>query len=184
VGCRAANSGPCGQLNTVIEQLEGATWTVVPSPSPSRGTCVEDELLGVAASPAATWAVGDYCGAPLALELEGGVWQQVATPAPPAGGSERLASVAVTSARNAWAVGSIAGKTALILRWNGMDWNRVKVPGPVGATSVQLASVTAVSRSVAWEVGQAQFPGHVTKLLIERWNGARWKLVSVPNPAA
>lgn len=176
-----ANSGPSGQRNTVIEHWGGAGWTVVPSPDPSRAGCVHDELLGVAASPAATWAVGDYCGAALALRLENGQWQQVPTPSPPTGASQRLASVAVTSAANAWAVGSI-GRRVLILHWNGTTWATARVPSPAGATLARLTSVTAVSPSIAWAVGQADYPHHVTKLLIERWDGTTWKLVPVPNP--
>ena len=176
-----ANSGPSGQRNTVIEHWGGTGWTVVRSPDPSRAGCVNDELLGVAASPAATWAVGDYCGAALALRLEGGRWRQVPAPSPPPGVSERLASVAVTSTASAWAVGRI-GSRALILHWNGTKWATARVPSPPGATSAQFASVTAVSPSTAWAVGQADYPHHVTKLLIERWDGTRWKLVPVPNP--
>jgi hypothetical protein len=53
---------------------------------------------------------------------------------------------------------------------------------PAGATSARLASVTAVSPSIAWAVGQADYPHHVTRLLIERWDGSSWNLVPVPNP--
>jgi len=176
-----ANSGPSGQRNTVIEHWGGTGWTVVRSPDPSRAGCVNDELLGVATSPAATWAVGDYCGAALALRLEDGRWRQVPAPSPPRAVSERLASVAVASTANAWAVGRIGGRV-LILHWNGAKWATARVPNPAGATSARLASVTAVSPSIAWAVGQADYPHHVTKLLIERWDGMRWKLVSVPNP--
>ena len=81
----AARSGPSGQWNTLIEHWGGTSWTVVPSPDPSRGRCVSDDLSGVAATHAATWAVGDYCGAALVLRLTGGRWQQVPAPGPPAG---------------------------------------------------------------------------------------------------
>ena len=178
----AARSGPSGQRNTLIEHWDGTSWTVVPSPDPSRGGCVSDGLSGVAATPAATWAVGDYCGAALALRLTGGRWQQMPAPGPPAGTSERLASVAVTSAADAWAAGSI-GRRILILHWNGTRWATAHAPSPAGATSARLASVTATSPSSAWAVGRADYPHHVTKLLIERWDGTNWTLVPVPNPA-
>jgi hypothetical protein len=176
-----ANSGPSGQQNTVVEHWDGTRWTVVGSPDPSRAGCVNDELLGVAASPAATWAVGDYCGAALTLRLADGRWQQVPAPSPRRGVSERLTSVAVTSRANAWAVGRI-GDRVLILHWNGTKWAVARVPNPAGATSARLASVTAVSPSIAWAVGQADYPHHVTRLLIERWDGISWKLVSAPYP--
>jgi hypothetical protein len=177
-----ARSGPPGQQNTLIEHWDGTSWTVVPSPDPSRGGCVRDDLSGVAAMQTATWAVGDYCGAALVLRLTDGRWQQVPAPGPPAGTSEQLASVAVTSAADAWAVGSI-GSRILILHWNGTRWATAPAPIPAGATSARLASVTATSPSVAWAVGRADYPHHVTKLLIERWDGTNWTLVPVPNPA-
>jgi hypothetical protein len=168
---------------TVIEHWNGSAWATVTSPDPSVTGCVNDRLLGVAARPAATWAVGSYCGAPLALRLAGGHWKQVATPKPPAGRSEQLAAVAVTSAANAWAVGN-SGDRALILHWNGKTWATVAAPSPAGAQSVTLAGVTAVSASAAWAVGEADFAHGVRKPLMERWTGSKWKLVPIPNPTS
>jgi hypothetical protein len=116
------------------------------------------------------------------LRLNGRHWEQVPAPVPRTGVSERLTSVAVTSSANARAVGS-TGSRILILHWNGTTWATARAPSPAGATSAKLASVTAVSPSIAWAVGQADYPQHVTKLLIERWDGTRWTLVPVQNPA-
>ncbi len=178
----ANTGGRDAPWTTVIENWNGTSWTTVPSPDPSRASCVNDDLLSVAAAPAGTWAVGDYCGASLVLQLEDGQWQQVPSPTPRAGVSEQLASVSVTSAANAWAVGHIANRI-LILHWNGAKWVRMPAPDPVGATKAQLTGVSAVSSSIAWAVGEADYPHGVSKLLIERWDGTSWKLVPVPNPA-
>jgi hypothetical protein len=178
----AGTGQPSAPLNTLIEHWNGAKWATAHSPSPSRAGCVQDQLTAVASSAAATWAVGNYCGVPLALRLAGGHWQQVVTPTPPAGVSEQLSSVAVTSATNAWAAGNVAGDRILVLHWNGRKWAKASAPTPAGATSAVLTGVSAVSRTTAWAVGKADYPGNVTKLLIERWNGTKWKLVSVPNP--
>jgi hypothetical protein len=175
-----AKSGPSRQQNTLIEHWDGSRWRVTRSPNPSRGGCVSDELLGVAATSAATFAVGDYCGAALVLRLNDGQWQQVQVPGPATGASERLVSVAANDA-SAWAVGSI-GSRMLILHWNGTTWTTQRAPSTPGATSTRLASVTAASPSIAWAVGQAEYPDHVKKLLIERWDGTNWTLVPVPNP--
>ena len=176
-----ANTGQSSApWTTVIEHWNGTRWATVSSPDPSRGGCVNDRLLGVV-SRAVTWAVGSYCGAPLVLQLQGSHWRQVPSPRPRAGISEQLTSVAVTSKTNAWAVGN-AARRILILHWNGTKWATVPAPDPIGAKSAFLAGVSAVSPSIAWAVGQAVYPHNVTKLLIERWNGTSWKLVSVPNP--
>ncbi|HET7013029.1 MAG TPA: hypothetical protein VFI65_03910 [Streptosporangiaceae bacterium] len=178
-----ANTGPRPSVRwqTVIEHWNGARWTMVRSPNPSRAGCGNDRLFGVAASRAGTWAVGSYCQAPLVLQLRGSHWRQVPAPKTSAGTAAQLASVAVTSRTNAWAVGKI-GTGILILRWNGTKWTRVPAPDPAGATSAVLAGVTAVSASTAWAVGQADYPNKVVKLLIEQWNGTQWSLVPVPNP--
>jgi hypothetical protein len=178
---RSSTGQPSAHMMTLIEHWNGQKWTTVPSPDPSRAGCVNDELTGVAASRAATWAVGDSCGAPLVLRLAGGQWRQVASPSPPAGVSAQLASVTVTSAANAWAVGHVGGKV-LILHWNGAKWATASAPSPAGAKPALLTGVSAVSSSVAWAVGEADYPRNVRKLLIERWDGTRWKLAPVPNP--
>jgi hypothetical protein len=177
----STNAGSPGQENTLTEHWDGTSWTVVPSPDPTQAGCTNYGLNGVSASATATWAVGHACGAPIALLLNNGEWQVERTPSPPAGVSETLASVAAASASNAWAVGS-AGSRPLILHWNGTRWGHPSSPFPTGATSATLTGVTAVSATDAWAVGKADYLDHVTKLLIEHWNGKKWTLVSVPNP--
>jgi hypothetical protein len=105
----------------------------------------------------------------------------VPIPTPPSGTPEQLASVAVISKANAWIVGTV-GSRVLVLHWNGRKWAPVRAPIPAGATSAGLQGVSAVSPSIVWAVGQASFPDAL-KPLIERWNGTRWKLQSVPNPS-
>jgi hypothetical protein len=63
-----------------------------------------------------------------------------------------------------------------------MKWARAPAPAPAGAKPAMLTGVSAVSSSMAWAVGEADYPRNVRKLLIERWNGTRWKPVPVPNP--
>jgi len=180
VGAASTGHSP-GPWTTVTEHWNGTTWATVPSPDPALAGCVNDQLNGVASRAGETWAVGSYCGAPLVLRLTGGSWRQVPIPSPPAGTSEELGSVAVISKTNAWIVGTV-GSRVLILHWNGKKWATVRAPIPAGVTSAGLQGVSAVSPSIVWAVGQAYFRSAL-KPLIERWNGTRWKLQSVPNPS-
>jgi hypothetical protein len=173
---------PSAPVDTLIEHWNGANWSTVPSPSPSRGGCTQDQLTAVTTTPGATWAVGSFCGDPLALRLIGGNWQPEQPPAPPAGVSDQLASVSATSPANAWAVGNVGGDKILILHWNGTKWATSPAPAPAGAKTATLSGVSAVSGSAAWAVGSATYPNNVRKLLIERWTGTRWKLVPISNP--
>jgi hypothetical protein len=178
---RSSTGQPSAHRTTLIEHWNGRQWATVPSPDPARKGCASDELSSVAATPTMTLAVGDYCGASLVLRLEDGQWRQMVSPGPPTGVSEHLASVTVTSAASAWAVGHIAGKM-LILHWNGEKWATASAPRPADARSTTLAGVSAVSPSDAWAVGHADYRHGARKLLIEHWNGTRWRLVRVPNP--
>lgn len=174
-------TGPSGQVNTLIEHWDGVNWKVAPSPDPTQAGCAEDDLNGVTASAAATWAVGNACGQPIVLRLSDGQWQAVSAPSAAKGAAEQLTSVAATSASNAWAVGQ-AGTRPLILRWNGTSWGKSQVAFPAGATSAKFSGVTAVSATSAWAVGQASYPGGKIKMLVEKWNGKNWTITTVQNP--
>jgi hypothetical protein len=178
----SATTGQAGAATTtVIEHWNGAKWATVPSPDPTHPGCDSDELLGVASSAAATWAVGSECGLPLVLRLTASGWQQVPAPAPPKGSTYQLSAVSVTSATNAWAAGTISGKRPLTLHWNGTKWLAVTSPTPRGAESATLSAVTATG-STAWAAGTADYASGAQHVLIERWIGTRWKLDAVPNP--
>ncbi|HET7016330.1 MAG TPA: hypothetical protein VFI65_20580 [Streptosporangiaceae bacterium] len=105
------------------------------SPNPGQPGCGDDELLGVTASAAGTWAVGDACGKAIVLRLQGGQWKAVSTPSAPKGDSEQLSAVAAASASNAWAAGKADypfGKTRMLIeKWNGTKWTLVTVQNPI-----------------------------------------------------
>lgn len=102
-----------GVSETLIEQWNGSSWTVVPSPSPSAQNNI---LYGVAAvSGSDVWAVGQVqdptSGFPMTLieQWDGSSWSVVPSPNPdaganPSGGSLRGASVDQGTGQ-VWAVG-------------------------------------------------------------------------------
>jgi len=148
----------------------------------------DDFLVAVAASSASNaWAVGSYKrdGAELTLteHWNGSRWTIVPSPSP--GGSTAqslLHGVAVRSGQ-AWAVGyTQIGKArhTLTEHWNGSAWKLVPSPNPGGTSGVsQLSAVAYSSRSRAWAVGYSS-AGGVDQAMIERWNGASWKVVNSP----
>jgi hypothetical protein len=112
-------------------------------------------------------------------------WTRVASPNAP--GSNELQGAAGADASHVWAVGRVVNFNvnpstyrSLILRWNGTAWAPDTHPGFAGNHA--LRGVTAPAASEAWAVGTRQVStgGHVT--LVERWDGARWNVVSSPNP--
>jgi hypothetical protein len=113
-----------------------------------------------------------------------GSWRIVKSPNPEPGG-DTLSGVAAISANDAWAVGStLTGSQRTILEhWNGTSWSAVESPNP-GSGGKVLNAVAAVSANDVWAVGSFSTggSGSTDRTLIERWNGANWRVVASPNP--
>jgi hypothetical protein len=158
----AARSQRTGPSNTLVEHWNGREWRTVSSPNTGL-------LFSVAASSArSAWAADS--GATL-LHWNGTAWKKVVNPP----GADAI-SVAATSADNAWA----AGGSTTFLHWNGAKWTTVGSPRLAGSLFAHLIGVTAVSRSSAWAVGAVWYVRDDPVILIERWNGTRWDVVSSP----
>src|SRR5712691_7366800 len=109
-----------------------------------------------------------------------------------AGAITWLSAATATSWKDAWAVGQSSaprGKTTrtVIEHWNGTAWKLRSSPNV--AIHNFLADVAAVSAGRAWAVGYSYgTPAHRDSgppgPLIERWNGAAWKVVAGPNVEA
>ena len=172
---------------TLIEQWNGTSWSVVFSPNAAHSD--EDILNGVAAVSANdVWAVGTYVNSnqidQTLIELWNGTKWSV-MPAPDVGSNSNwLYGVTAVSASDVWAVGQYADSNedyqTLIEQWNGQEWS--VVPGPnVGSNSNLLYGVTAVSTSDVWAVGTYVDSNVVYQTLIEQWNGQAWSVVPSPN---
>jgi len=172
-----------GVTSTLTEHWDGATWTVVPSPSPGNGTSVR--LVSVRAdSTGDVWAVGSYFNGTgtfnLILRWTGTAWIQM--PTPNLGSANFLQAVKPVSANNAWTVGTYSSggvfKT-LIMHWDGINWTQMASPNP-GPTN-ELESVAATSATNAWAVGISSTPT-ADQTLILHWDGAAWAQVPSPSP--
>jgi hypothetical protein len=171
---------------TLIERWNGRAWAQVTSPNP--GGVHGSFLQGVAATgPSNAWAVGYYnTGKSTKTLIErwnGRAWAQVASPSP--GGSDaRLNGVAAAGNSRAWAVGYYSGPPLrpLIERWDGRAWKVVTSPNPGDRVGGTLNAVTTVGESAAWAVG-SMGTRTVDQVLIERWDGRAWKVVTSPRPA-
>jgi hypothetical protein len=94
--------------------------------------------------------------------------------------------VAAVSATDIWAVGSLITHyprpSTIIEHWNGTQWSLVSSPNP-GPLSDTLNGVAAISATEVWAVGESVTGANATQPLIERWDGAAWRVVSSPVPA-
>jgi hypothetical protein len=172
----------------LAEHWDGRVWSKVAIPDPARGFV---PLQAVAAGSASdVWAVGEiaFGGHTLILRWNGKRWQRVSSPDPSSQG-DGLAAVAAASDSDVWAVGQAGSSsifsTTLIEHWNGRSWAHVPSPAPQPGCGGcrfpgdSLSGVAVVSTSDAWAVGGS---GH--GVLIERWDGVRWKWVRGPAAAA
>ncbi len=167
-------------FQTLIEQWNGTSWSVVASPNASSGL---NQLYSVAAvSTNDVWAVGEYFNTSsditetLIEHWDGSSWSVVSSPGLT---YSVLYSVTAFSASDIWAVGD-AGGSSLVEQWNGTSWNVVTSPN-LGSIDI-LQSVTQVpGSSNLWAVGNYLNSGVGTQTLIEQWNGTSWSIVSSPN---
>jgi hypothetical protein len=161
---------------TLTEHWDGASWTIVPSPSV---TGQDSSLSGVwTSAPNDAWAVGFSLPTDatplrtLTLHWDGTQWLIIPSPNP-ASGSGQLYDVDGTSASDIWAVGLVT------LHWDGVQWNLVAMPTlPADAT---LFSVEALSASDVWAAG---YSSDTTQTVTMHWDGTQWGHVPSPNPAS
>jgi hypothetical protein len=163
-------------LQTLTMHWDGASWSLVPSPSP--GTYNGNVLHGVAAVSANdVWAVGWYQSGPtgqeggaLTMHWDGTQWSVVPNPS-----RWTLYGVTAIASNDVWAVGEQS-----ILHWNGTSWSTVSFPPPPGDSYQILKGISAVSANDIWAVGYSQwsyFYGYRYAPLTYHWDGARWGLV-------
>ena len=167
---------------TLIENWNGTSWQIVPSPSPASNF---NQLNGVTAVTANDiWAVGSAFGQTLIENWNGTSWKTVASPN--VGSGDQLFGVTAVTATDVWAVGFNEITTTppdhtLVEHWNGTSWKIVSSPSP-GPSINSLHSVAAVSATNIWAVGDHDLSNHPEQTLIEHWNGTGWKVVSSPSP--
>ncbi len=166
-------------------------------PEPGNASLLEGVFC---TSPANCWAVGTYSPTPEVdlnevLHWTGSVWKQVSVPSPAGsatGDVSLLFGVRCFAASDCWAVGvyQINGGADLdqALHWNGKKWSVVATPTPGGSLSGdinELFEVVCPSSANCWAAGRYGTQAGSTVLLNQmlHWNGKRWALASVPNPA-
>jgi hypothetical protein len=185
--CAAATVTASGAAASVA----GPGWSMVVTPSPAA---VEvSELTGVACSGAgACTAVGDFQGSggvfTLAERWNGTAFSIQPTPSPASPlAFSVLRGVSCRAADECVAVGDVTASSApgltLAERWDGSTWSiqRTANQGGSQVTDNGLLGVSCPAASACIAVGSYQ-SGDQTFPLIERWNGNRWTLQSVPAP--
>jgi hypothetical protein len=172
---------------TLIDHYDGVSWTVVPSPNRPGGSV----LTSVSAlSPTDVWAVGTRNGSvgdpkTLVEHYDGVSWTVVPSPNPGPHGNFPE-GVSASGPHDVWMAGYTTNAATtrprpFIEHWDGLAWSVATLPALPGATDALLRDVAAPSSHRAWAVGFAIVDGRY-RTLIERWDGAAWRVEPSPNP--
>ncbi|MGO9874630.1 MAG: hypothetical protein ACLPVY_12615, partial [Acidimicrobiia bacterium] len=179
VSCSSDTS--CFVVGTVgdsplIEQWDGSSWSIVPSPN-AAGETFSRSLAGVSCASATNCvAVGESStelGQPRTLieQWNGTSWSIVLSPSPLGQDDSSLTTVSCPTTTSCFAVGSYSTvdgtTTTLIEAWTGERWSIVASPN----TSGTLTDVACSSDTSCFAVGSQ---------IIERWDGTSWSVSPTP----
>jgi hypothetical protein len=206
VGALVGVDGDGNPTAALIENWNGVSWSMIPSPAVTGPGVVGAVLQGVSCTSAASCvAVGfstDDTGASLHTVTEqwnGSTWSLV--PAADTGQSfDQLNSVQCLAADDCWAVGNAGpaqqdpnflpiypgavGDQGLIEHWDGFSWSLIPSVTEAGPNGGYLNGITCVSATDCWASGATtDTTGMASGILLQQWNGAGWTDVSssVPN---
>ena len=169
-----------GASSTLAMHWDGAAWTVVPTPDSDFENAL-DAVSGT--SSADVWAVGasrESVGGfydPLIEHWDGSAWTTITPPDLPIAG---LTDVHALAPNDVWAVG-FSTSAAVALHYDGVRWHSVRVPQP-GSIWNKLRSVSVVATDDIWAVGTQADRSDGESVLVEHWNGSRWRVVAAPSP--
>jgi hypothetical protein len=169
-----------GTPQSLIEEWDGASWSVVNSPNVNRpdGAGLQDNALqGVTcSSPSDCWAVGSYSSfsasesQTVVDSWSGGSWATVSSPNSQSPGNSTLASVACVSSAQCWAAGQSGtngSEQTLVEAWFGSALPTITsvapAAGPVTGGQVVSVAGTGFVAGMAVSIGGTSVtPTHIT----------------------
>src|SRR5438067_3869336 len=166
---------------TLTLHWNGATWSIVPSPSVN-----DDILFGVdAVASNDVWAVGrsQQEAVTLTIHWDGSAWSVV--PSPNDSTEDNiLFGVATVASNDVWAVGNAGSLKTLAIHWDGASWSVIPAAAlDPNDTNPVLVGIVALSSDNIWTAGQFIVPleGSAQHTLTESWDGSSWSVVPSPN---
>jgi hypothetical protein len=186
-GCVAFGfSRGSGTPRTMAQRWNGATWRLQGTQNPVGAA--ETQLNSVACpSTSSCYAVGTAgptrgITSAVAQHWNGTRWQTERIPTVP---GVSLNAVSCASLTECFAVGQ-SRFGVLAERWNGTRWKIQGVPTPAGGHSSGLGGISCTSTSFCMAAGAYFTTSNQSgpaKPFAERWNGRRWRILAIPEPA-
>jgi len=188
----AGRTLPTLTARMLLERLGGTGWRIQTPANPSGAK--SSSLSGVSCTAAtACTAVGEYVTGTgievtLAERWDGSRWTIQTTREPSGAKSGSLTGISCVSGKACTAVGSFTNGAGtpetLAERWNGSSWVLQPTPDPSGATTSSLSAVSCPSTWPCTAVGTYTKPANHSVMLLERFNGTRWVMQTLPSPSA
>ena len=173
----------------VIEQWNGAQWSVFPGPRFAAGD--QPDIFAMTSTSANdVWAIGSLLGDSgqklfyLFEHYDGTKWTATTS----LSGDAFLFGASADATNDAWAVGFKGPQNddskTLAMHFDGASWKSVSTPS-VGTGANQLNSVLALAPNDVWAVGfstpVAPPTQAATLTLIEHFDGTSWTVIPSPN---
>ena len=172
----------------LLEQYNGAGWTIVPGPSGGTPPFYQASLRGVSCvSSSDCWAVGfsNNLGT-LVEQYNGSSWSIVPSPNAGQAREDQLEGISCPSAASCWAggyqdyVGNSGSGKPLVLGYQGSGWTVVGAANPRPESGSFLNSVSCSSASSCWaagDLGPRKYKGRSLdqEPLLEELQGGSWR---------
>ncbi len=198
------NGNPIG---TLIENWNGANWSIVPSPNPTGAGVVGAILQSVSCTSSSNCVAVGYATDGNGENLNDVIeqWNGTAWTIYPGGATgqpyDQLTNVQCLAADDCWAVGNAGptqqnpnflpifpgnapGDQGLIEHWDGTAWSvvpSVAEPGPNGG---YLNGLSCVDADDCWASGATtDDTGAASGILMQHWDGSSWTDMSATVPA-
>jgi len=197
-------------LNDVIEQWNGASWSIVLGAATGQPFDGLSTVQCLAADDC--WAVGNAGPAPqnpnflpifpgavgdqgLIEHWNGASWSVSPSAVYPGPSGGYLNGVGCAGATDCWASGATTASSGhpagvLMEHWNGSGWTDMSSSVPNSTTPAILSSITCLSSVQCWAVGSlGSFGGgggngFQPQNFVENWNGTSWSVDPSPNVTA
>jgi hypothetical protein len=174
----------------LIERWDGKLWSVEPAAAAKDSL---DTELNAVACPSSDRCVavgfqrdrgGTYSS--FAEIRDGAKWSMVPTPNPAGSPDVELAEVACPRPDRCIAVGSwVSGAHVhgLVESWDGNRWTMQRTPAPPDATSTALSAIDCPRPTACLAVGTYERGSPTEHAFSLSWNGERWAVLPMPEPA-
>ena len=175
-----------GDSHPLAERWDGSAWAVMPSPD------LDGVFFTSVACPSETSCFASAAGGPypqktLVEHWDGNEWSVMPTPNV-ADTDNGFLGISCASPTLCFAVGAAGDSPVtprtLIEQWDGTSWTIVASPNPSGTnTFPDLSDVACPSATACYAAGYYT-QGRTMKSIIERWDGAKWSMVTSPDVEA